>query len=137
MGGALTLEGDAEYAAHLMSIMRSARFDLEAELRSLLGPILNSGLGLSLSQNVGQGVTDVISAGKQGLQSLLFGRPPRALSSAGLPDAEQAALSARPDGELADSEQTHVWMDEVDHAASALDRLEARLARLEQRRGEA
>ncbi len=115
MGTALQLQGDAEYAEQIMSALRQARIDLETEITSLLGPVLGSGLG--------QGLSGLLAQGRQGLRTLLLGA------------GHDAAVSAGADaGELAAPEQVHAWMDQIDELATALDRLDARVARLERQR---
>lgn len=112
MGSALVLEGDAEYLEALLSNLRQARIDLETEIVSLLGPTLGARLG--------QGLREVFSLGQQRFKSLLQG------------EVEQASGAGAGQGGLADADDAGAWMDAVDDAAMALDRLEARVARLEQ-----
>ena len=116
MGDALRLEGDAEYAEQIMAAIRSARFDLESEISSLLGPVLGSRLG--------QGVKDALDFGRQSLRSLLLG------------DRGTQTGPDSGDAQLADPQATREWMDAVDDTAAALDRIEARIARLERQHSE-
>ena len=129
MGDALNMQGDAEYAQRLMDALRGARIDLQAEITSLLGPVFGSGVGAQ----VGQGLRGLMDFGRNSLQSLLLGE--RAESSPSASSDDRRQLSA--EGQAADPAQTRAWMDDVDDAATALDRLEARIARLESRRAEA
>lgn len=108
MGSALVMEGDAEYAERLLGALRSARIDLEGELSGLLGPLLG--------ERLGQGLKGLLGFGRDSLRSLLLGGGGGA------------------DGQLADANEARAWMDGVDDAATALDRIEARIARLESRR---
>ncbi|MGJ8668394.1 MAG: SCP2 sterol-binding domain-containing protein [Oceanococcus sp.] len=128
MGEALRMQGDAEYADRIMTALRGARIDLQAELSSLLGPLGASGLGAQLTQ----GAKGLLDFGRQSLQSLLVGSDSTASSAAAVdPDQQQSLLA---EGQAADAKQTHQWMDEVDDTATALDRLEARIGRLENQR---
>ncbi len=127
MGEALRLQGDAEYAERVTSALRSARIDLQAELSSLLGPLGAEGLGAQL----GEGARSLLDFGRQSLQALLLG----SASPAATASTEEGVV--RQQGEAADPGQTRAWMDEVDEMVTALDRLEARIGRLEHRRDEA
>lgn len=115
MGEALRLSGDAEYADTVLGALRAARIDLQAELRSLIQPLLGSQLGGQL----GQGLRGLLDFGRQGVRELLLGRAP----ASDAPD--------QTGGEAADPAQTRAWMDDVDEVATAVDRLEARIKRLE------
>lgn len=131
MGDALRLDGDAQYAEHIMQALRGARIDLQAEISSVLGPLGGDGLGAQ----VAQGARGLLDFGRQSLQSLLLGQAAAdSNSTTGAAAHEEAALLQ--EGQAADPQQTRQWMDEVDDAATALDRLEARIARLENRRNE-
>lgn len=122
MGDALRLEGDAEYAERIVTALRSARIDLQAEIENLLAPLG----GAQLATQLGQGLKQVMDFGRQGLRGLLTGAA----------SASSNAASAIPeqDAQLADAKQTREWMDQVDESALTLDRLEARISRLEKRR---
>lgn len=110
MGQALVLEGDAEYLEAFLGNLRQARIDLEAEITALLGPVLGSRLG--------QGIRDLLNIGQQSLKTLLQGEVQKAQGAG--------------DAGLADIQEAGEWMDAVDDAATALDRLQARIERLEQ-----
>ena len=125
MGEALRLQGDAEYAEHIMTALKAARIDLQAELSSLLGPLGADRLGAQLAQ----GARGLLDFGRQSVQSLLLGGSP---ASSAASTQEQQILDSQ--GQAADPQQARQWMDDVDDAALALDRLEARIARLENQR---
>lgn len=116
MGSALGLEGDAEYAERIMAALRTARIDLAGELRGLVGSVLGDGPA--------QGLRSLLDGGRASLRSLLLG---------GAGQGRDVPASAA----LAEPEPVRHWMDEVDEAVTELDRLQARIERLERRRGQA
>lgn len=115
MGTALHLNGDAEYAERVLGALREARIDLQAEVRTVLQPVLGGQIGAQF----GQGLRGLLDFGRSSVRELLLGRA-----------ADDAGADAG-GGEAADPEQTSKWMDQVDDMASAVDRLEARVRRLE------
>lgn len=115
MGDALRLQGDAEYAERVLGALRSARIDLQAEVRSLLQPVLGSQFGGQLEQ----GLRGLLDFGRQSVREILLG------------SSKPSDDMADNDGQAADPAQTQAWMDEVDDVAIAVDRLEARIRRLE------
>ncbi len=115
MGSALQLNGDAEYAERVLGALRESRIDLQAEVRAVLQPVLGSQVGAQL----GQGLRGLLDFGRSSVRELLLGR------------ASQESAAQVDGGEAADPEQASAWMDEVDDVASAVDRLEARIRRLE------
>lgn len=131
MGDALRLDGDAQYAERVMQALRGARIDMQAEISSLLGPLGADGLG----SQVLQGARGLLDFGRQSLQSLLVGQVSATANNSEVAADETTALLQQ--GQAADPQQARLWMDEVDDTATALDRLEARIARLENRRSEA
>lgn len=115
MGAALQLNGDAEYAERVLGALRDARIDLQAEVRTVLQPVLGSQVGAQL----GQGLRGLLDFGRNSVRELLLGR------------ASEQSGEPMDGGEAADPEQANAWMDEVDDVANAVDRLEARIRRLE------
>ena len=127
MGEALRMQGDAEYAQRIMDALKGARIDLQAELSSLLGP------GEAMGSQLIQGAKGLFDFGRQSLQSFLVGTVSDAASStASSASSEQQQLLQ--EGQAADPKETRQWMDDVDDCVTALDRLEARIARLENQR---
>lgn len=111
LGSALVLEGDVEFAQRLLEILSRARVDLEAEIGSRLRAFTPPGLGDSLA--------GLLGPARESLRGLLRG-----------PAAKSIAKSA----DLPPPEDLRDWMRQVDELALQVDRLEARAARLAQRR---
>ena len=107
LSGGIDVDGNVELVQDFLAILRNTDFDPEEWLAQRIGDVA--------AYRAGQFLRGVLDFGRSGLENLMQG---------------SNRYLREETGDLVEREETRQWMNDVDDLRSAVDRVEARIQRL-------